>query len=72
MKNVNGIQTPFEDAIMSPSGGKGDMASSDPGVPVRDGQGPTQSVVGPMALTTTGGGLDKSSPSAAGKSIKGS
>jgi hypothetical protein len=51
MKNVNGIQTLFEDAICPTPSGKGDMASSDPGVPVRDAPSATSSVVGPMTQT---------------------
>lgn len=53
MKNVNGIQTLFEDAICPTPGGKGDRASSDPGVPVRDAPAATGSVVGPMTQTVS-------------------
>lgn len=57
MKDFGGIQSPFEDAIVPVPGGKGDMASSDPGVPVRDAPSAGSSVAGPMTLTVSGGNL---------------
>ena len=53
MKDYGGIQSPFDDAIVPGPGGKGDLASSDPGVPIRDAPSATSSEVGPMTLTTT-------------------
>lgn len=72
MKVYNGIQSPFDNAIVPCPGGKGDMASSDPGVPVRDAPGSTSSEVGPMTLTVSGGGLAHGAAQTEGKSIKGS
>lgn len=58
MKDFNGIQSPFDNAIVPVPGGKGDMGSTDIGVPVRDQPAATPSVVGPMTQTVSGGGLD--------------
>lgn len=72
MKEFGGIQSPFDNAVVPVPGGSGDMASTDPGVPVRDAPAATGSKVGPMALTVSGGGLDHGSAQAEGGKIKGS
>lgn len=73
MKEYNGIQSPFVDAIVPVPGGKGDMGSSDPGVPVRDAPSAASSIVGPMTQTVSGGGLDTGGGAQAqGDKIKGS
>lgn len=72
MKEFGGIQSPFDNAIVPVPGGKGDMASSDPGVPVRDAPAATESKIGPMAQTVSGGGLAHGSAEAEGGKIKGS
>lgn len=71
MKEYGGIQSPFDDAIVPVPGGKGDNASSDPGVPVRDAPAATSSVVGPLTQTVKVRD-DTTDPQTAGKSIKGS
>lgn len=73
MKDFGGIQSPFDNAIVPVPGGKGDMASADLGVPVKDAPAATSSVVGPMTQTVSGGGLDTGGCARAqGDKIKGS
>lgn len=73
MKDFGGIQSPFENAIVPVPGGKGDMASAEIGVPVRDSPSATSSVAGPMTNTVSGGGLATGGGAQAeGAKIKGS
>lgn len=72
MKDFGGIQSLFDNAIVPVPGGKGDMASSAPGVPISDAPSATETKAGPMTLTMTGGGLDHGSAQAEGSKIKGS
>lgn len=72
MKDFGGITSPFDNAIVPVPGGKGDMASSDPGVSIPDAPATTGTKAGPMALTVSGGGLDHGSAQAEGGKIKGS
>lgn len=72
MKNVNGIQTPFDDAIYTPPDVAGQSVASRGGMSIEDGKSQTGGGETGQHVTTVSVRDDHTDPTAAAKDIRGS